>query len=138
MELRSFCVFSKPIQVVGRDRHCDEIFSRVATSGTGSNSRTSSSGSESNGQSRGGSPDVCKTPERQQESAYTQLAAAQPAGSTIYPGGTGPPQQAFAFDFDFDSGFWISADPYFQPESGLPKDQPDWLTQGLNFPGQFV
>jgi len=131
-ELRSFCTFSDPIQIVARDQSYDEIFNRVATSGSGLDSITSSLGSESgsNGAlSQSGSPGVCKTPEQQRELAYTQ-----PAEPRIYP----EPQQGFAFDFDVGSGLWVSADPYAQLGNNLPKDQPDWLIQGLSLPGPFA
>jgi len=126
---------------VRTDQHYDETFSRAATSGCGSDSITFGSGSESGsngGQSQTGSPEVCKTPGKQQETAYTQPAAPQLAEPRVYPEVTGLPQQAFAFDFDFDRGVWVSTDPYSQLGSGLPKDQPDWLTQGFGFPGSFA
>lgn len=116
---------------MARDQSYDDIFSRVATSGSGPDSITSSLGSESgsNGaQSQNGSPKVCKTPEERQESAYTQ-----PVEPRIYP----EPQQGFTFDFDIDSGLWISADPYAQLGNNPLKDQPDWLIQGLSLPGPF-
>ena len=132
-------MFSDPIQTVGRGRYYDEIFSRAVSSGSGSDSATSGSGSESGsngygGQSQAGSPEVCQTPERQGESAYRQLAEPR-----VYPEVTGqPPQQAFAFDFDFDNGVWVSGDRYAQLGNNPPKDQPDWLIQGLSFPAPFV
>lgn len=104
----------------------------MGNSGSGPDSITPSTGSESgsNGaQSQNGSPEVCKTPEKQQELAYTQ-----PAEPRVYP----EPQQGFAFDFDVDSGLWVSTDPYAQLGNNLPKDQPDWLIQGLSLPGPFV
>lgn len=55
----------------------------------------------------------------------------------VYPETTGPPQQAPAFDFDFDRGVWMPAAPYAELGYNLPKDQPDWVIQGLGFPGPF-
>ena len=92
--------------------------------------------SDSSGRrSQTGSPEVCKTLEQQQESAYTQPAVIV---EPIYSGEAEPPQQAFAFDFDFDSGAWVSTDPYVQLGNNLPKDQLDWTIQGLGFPGLFA
>jgi len=106
IELRSFCVFSDPIQIVARDQYYDEILNRVATSGSGPDL---GSESDSNGvQSQTESPKVCKTPEQRQELAYTQPTGAQLVEPRIYPEPTGAPQQDFAFDFDFDSGVWVS------------------------------
>ena len=112
------------------------------SSGSGSDSATSGSGSESGsngGQSQAGSPEVCQTPERQGESAYRQSAPPQLAEPRVYLEVTGqPPPQAFAFDFDFDNEAWVSGDPYAKLGNNPPKDQLDWLIQGLSFPAPFV
>lgn len=113
----------------------------MATLGTGPDSITSSLGSESgsNGvQSQTGSPKVCKTPEQQQELAFMQPAVSKLVEPRIYPEPTGAPQPGSTFDFDFDSGVWVSADPYPQLGNDLPKDQLDWFIQGLSLPGPFA
>ena len=120
--------------MVGRNQYRDEILSCVVNeSGYGTNSRTSSLGSESNGeQSQTESPKVCKTPEQQQEFAHIQPVVSQPVEPWVYPEAIGVPRQAPAFDFDFDSGTWVSTEAY----AHFPKDHLDWI-QGLNFHEPF-
>jgi len=120
LQLRSFCPFSEPIQLVGRDQHHDELNSAT----------TSEPGSNEEGQS----PDACETPpEQQYEWAYTQPAVPprfmEPATRLE---ATESPQQTFAFDFDVESGVWVSTDPHLQLGNAFPKDLPDWFT--LSFP----
>jgi hypothetical protein len=134
-ELRSFCAFSDPIQMVGRDRYYDEILNRGENSGSGPNSRTSSSGSESNGrQSQIGNRKVRRAPEQQQESTYMQPAISQIVEPQVHPEAIGAPQQAPAFDFDFDSGDWVSTEAY----THLTKDHLDWMMRGISFPEPFA
>ena len=120
---------------MGKGQDC-ETFSQVGTSGSGPGSITSGSESDlgsNGGKSQAESPEDWKTPEEQHESPYAQSAEAG-----IYPGATGL-QQPFAFDFDFDYGVWVSTDPYAQLGINHPKElQPDWLVQGLGFPGSFT
>ena len=113
------------------DQYYDETLSRMATSGSGSNPTTSSSGSESESGEQ--------SPEWHQKSPYTQSAAAQLMEPRIYPGVTRPSPQAFAFDFDFDSDVWISTGPYAQFGNAHPKDtQAGWSIQELGFPESFA
>ena len=110
--------------MVGRNQCYDEILSCGANeSRSGPSSRTLSLGSESNGeQSQTRSPKACKTPEQQQESAYMQPVVSQPVEPWVYLEAIRVPQQAPVFDFDFDSGAWVSTEAY----AHLPKDH-SWI-----------
>jgi len=136
-ELRSFCPFNDPIQIVGRDQTYvyDEPFASCGMTSGSSDSMTESG--SSGRQSQIGSPEACKTL-GQQESAYTQPDVPQLVEPRIYPEETEPSQQTFAFDFDFDGGAWVSTDSYAQLGNNLPKDQLDWTIQGLGFPELFA
>jgi hypothetical protein len=125
LELRSFCPFSHPIQLVGKDKRYRDGLSSEATSDSGSNE----------GRSLGAeSPGVCETPpEQQHDWAYTT----QPAVPRLVEPGicleaTESSEQTFAFDFDFESGVWESTDPYLQLGSAFPKDVLDRFTQPLH------
>ncbi|KAF9791873.1 hypothetical protein BJ322DRAFT_1439 [Thelephora terrestris] len=135
-ELRSFCPFREPIQVVGRDQHChgDRLSCHLEPGFDSINSGSESESGSNEGRSRTESPGFCKTPEQQRGWDYTQPFAPQLVEPRTYPEVTGSPQQTFAFDFDVDNGVWVSTDPYLQLGNPLPKDQLDWFTQGLGFP----
>ena len=122
LELRSFCPFCEPIQLAGSNQKLSSVITLE---------------SESNEEREGTeSPGVCRTPpDQQHELDYTQ----PPISRFIEPGtplGATVEQPTFSFDFDLESGVWIAADPYLQPGSALPKDQPDWFP--LSFPQSFV
>lgn len=122
--------------MLGNNQYYDEILNRAENSGIGPDSRTSSLGSESNGgQSQTGSPEVCETLEQQQKPAHMQPAVSQLVEPQVYPEVIGVSLQAPpAFDFDFDSGAWVSTEAY----THLPKDHLDWMIQGISFPEPFA
>ena len=134
-ELRSFCPFSEPIQLLGKYQGYDEP-ACPTTSEPGPEVVNYSSGSESGSneeRSRAESPGVCKTPEQQQGWDYSHPVIPQVAGQEADPEVVVSPQQTFPFDFDIDDDIWVSTDPFLQL-GALPKDQLDWFTQGVGFP----
>lgn len=99
----------------------------MSTSGSGSN--------EEVGRSRAESPGDCKTPpELQHQWTCTQPAIPQLTELGARLGATESPQQTFAFDFDLDSGVWVSADPYLQLGNAFPKDMLDLFTYSFPEP----
>lgn len=134
-ELRSFCPFSEPIQLLGKYLVYDEP-TYPTTSEPRPEAVNYSSGSESGsneGRSRAESPGVCKTPEQQRGWDYSYPVVPQVAGQVEDPEVVVSSQQTFAFDFDIDDDVWVSTDPFLQL-GAFPKDQLDWFMQGVDFP----